>query len=68
MAILSDKTIKEYLKEGKISIKPLKDEKQIQEEAQETIQDKINDGAKAVYNVASFLVGGNKKYKRRRSF
>lgn len=30
MAILSDKTIKEYLKEGKIVIEPLKDEKQIQ--------------------------------------
>ena len=30
MAILSDKTIKEYLKEGKITIDPLKDEKQIQ--------------------------------------
>lgn len=30
MAILSDKTIKEYLKEGKIVIDPLKDEKQIQ--------------------------------------
>ena len=30
MAILSDKTIKEYLKEGKISIDPIKDEKQIQ--------------------------------------
>lgn len=30
MAILSDKTIKEYLKEGKIVIDPLKDEQQIQ--------------------------------------
>ena len=30
MAILSDKTIKEYLKEGKIGIDPLRDEKQIQ--------------------------------------
>lgn len=30
MAILSDKTIKEYLDEGKIVIDPLKDEKQIQ--------------------------------------
>lgn len=30
MAILSDKTIKEYLKEGKLSIEPLEDEKQIQ--------------------------------------
>ena len=30
MAILSDKTIKEYLNEGKISIEPLLDEKQIQ--------------------------------------
>ena len=30
MAILSDKTIKEYLKEGKIGIDSLKDEKQIQ--------------------------------------
>ena len=30
MAILSDKTIKEYLKEGKIGIEPLLDEKQIQ--------------------------------------
>ena len=30
MAILSDKTIKEYLKEGKIGIEPIKDEKQIQ--------------------------------------
>ena len=30
MAILSDKTIKEYLKEGKIGIDPLKNEKQIQ--------------------------------------
>ena len=30
MAILSDKTIKEYLKEGKIVINPLKDEQQIQ--------------------------------------
>ena len=30
MAILSDKTIKEYLKEGKIEIDPLKDEQQIQ--------------------------------------
>lgn len=30
MAILSDKTIKEYLKEGKIGFEPLKDEKQIQ--------------------------------------
>ena len=30
MAILSDKTIKEYLKEGKIVIDPIKDEKQIQ--------------------------------------
>ena len=29
MAILSDKDIKEYLKEGKIGIEPLKDEKQI---------------------------------------
>lgn len=30
MAILSDKTIKEYLEEGKIVIDPLKDEQQIQ--------------------------------------
>ena len=30
MAILSDKTIKEYLKEGKIGFDPLTDEKQIQ--------------------------------------
>lgn len=30
MAILSDKTIKDYLKEGKIVIDPLKDEQQIQ--------------------------------------
>ncbi len=30
MAILSDKTIKEYLKEGILSIEPLEDEKQIQ--------------------------------------
>lgn len=30
MAILSDKTIREYLEEGKIEIKPLLDEKQIQ--------------------------------------
>ena len=30
MAILSDKDIKEYLKEDKIGIEPLKDEKQIQ--------------------------------------
>lgn len=30
MAILSDKTIKEYLKEGKIIIEPIEDEKQIQ--------------------------------------
>ncbi len=30
MTILSDKTIKEYLKEGKITIEPLEDEKQIQ--------------------------------------
>lgn len=30
MAILSDKTIKEYLKEGKIGFEPLQDEKQIQ--------------------------------------
>jgi dCTP deaminase len=30
MAILSDKTIKEYLKEGKIGFEPLTDEKQIQ--------------------------------------
>ena len=30
MAILSDKTIKEYLKEEKIIIDPLLDEKQIQ--------------------------------------
>ena len=30
MAILSDKDIKEYLKEGKIGIDPLLDEKQIQ--------------------------------------
>lgn len=30
MTILSDKTIKEYLKEGKIVIDPLKDEQQIQ--------------------------------------
>lgn len=30
MAILSDKTIKEYLKEGQIVIDPLKDEQQIQ--------------------------------------
>ncbi|WP_405266882.1 dCTP deaminase [Methanobrevibacter sp.] len=30
MAILSDKTIKEYLKEGKIGFEPLLDEKQIQ--------------------------------------
>ena len=30
MAILSDKDIKEYLKEGKLTIDPLKDEKQIQ--------------------------------------
>ena len=30
MAILSDKTIKEYLQEGKIVIDPLKDEQQIQ--------------------------------------
>ena len=30
MAILSDKTIKEYLEEGKIEIDPLKDEQQIQ--------------------------------------
>lgn len=30
MAILSDKTIKEYLEEGRILIDPLKDEKQIQ--------------------------------------
>ena len=30
MAILSDKDIKEYLKEGKIGIEPLQDEKQIQ--------------------------------------
>lgn len=30
MAILSDETIKEYLKEGKIVIDPLKDEQQIQ--------------------------------------
>lgn len=30
MAILSDKDIKKYLKEGKISIEPLKDERQIQ--------------------------------------
>ncbi|WP_407421143.1 dCTP deaminase [Methanobrevibacter sp.] len=30
MAILSDKTIREYLKEGKLGIEPLKDEKQIQ--------------------------------------
>lgn len=30
MAILSDKTIKEYLEEGKIVINPLKDEQQIQ--------------------------------------
>lgn len=30
MAILSDKSIKEYLKEGKIVIDPLKDEQQIQ--------------------------------------
>lgn len=30
MAILSDKTIKEYLEEGKIVIDPLKDEEQIQ--------------------------------------
>ena len=29
MAILSDKDIKEYLKEGKIGIEPLQDEKQI---------------------------------------
>ncbi len=28
MAILSDKTIKEYLEEGKIVIDPLKDEQQ----------------------------------------
>ena len=30
MAILSDRTIKEYLKEGKIGFEPLQDEKQIQ--------------------------------------
>ena len=30
MAILSDKTIKEYLESGKIAIDPLEDEKQIQ--------------------------------------
>ena len=30
MAILSDKTIKEYLKDGKIGIEPIQDEKQIQ--------------------------------------
>ncbi len=30
MAILSDKTIKKYLKEGKIGFEPLQDEKQIQ--------------------------------------
>ena len=30
MAILSDKTIREYLEEGKITIDPLLDEKQIQ--------------------------------------
>lgn len=30
MTILSDKTIKEYLKKGKIAIEPLEDEKQIQ--------------------------------------
>ena len=30
MAILSDKTLKEYLKEGKIGFEPLKDDKQIQ--------------------------------------
>ena len=30
MAILSDKTIKEYLKDGKIGIEPLSDERQIQ--------------------------------------
>ena len=30
MAILSDKTIKEYLEEGKIVIDSLKDEQQIQ--------------------------------------
>ena len=30
MAILSDKTLKEYLKEGKIGFEPLTDEKQIQ--------------------------------------
>ena len=30
MAILSDKTIKEYLEEGKIVIDPLKDKQQIQ--------------------------------------
>ena len=30
MAILSDKDIKAYLKDGKIVIEPLKDEKQIQ--------------------------------------
>ena len=37
-------------------------------QAEETIADKINEGAKSVYNIASFLVGGGKKYKKRRSF
>lgn len=44
------------------------DESQIEETQEETIQDKVNEGAKAVYNIASFLLTGNKKYKKRRSF
>ena len=46
----------------------LNDKEDTAPQAEETIAEKINEGAKRVYNIASFLVGGEKKYKKRRSF
>ena len=46
----------------------LNDKEDTAPQAEETIAEKINEGAKRVYNIASFLVGGGKKYKKRRSF